>query len=409
VSFPRVTVVTPSYNQGEYLEQTICSVLDQRYPNLEYFIVDGGSTDGSVKIIRRYEPFLAWWVSEPDRGQSHAINKGWQRSTGEILAFLNSDDLYLKGAIHSAATALTRHSSADLAYGRARVFDPNGALYETHPPQPNLRNLIERNYIQQPTVFLRRTLAEKIGWLDEDLHYCFDYDYWLRAAVSASFARVPAITAAIRIHAASKTGSQQSCFARERMAVLDRLFAAHPVLDLDLELKRRACLRDALCAVGLRSNFSPEERDAALVRVQQLRRRLTVSELTAILADWDLESSEGLLAGLPAESEQADRWPVDGFGILPALVDAGLLSVTDAERAERRAAAYRALRAGVRRRRWHQASRRLVGMAIRNPQVLATRAWWGSLARSSSLGSRLLASARDVRGRERRTRSLVAD
>src|SRR5258706_6083465 len=128
IAFPRISIVTPSFNQAAYVDATIRSVLDQRYPNLEYIVVDGGSTDGSVDIIRRYEDRLTYWVSEPDRGQADAINKGLARATGEIRAYLNSDDLYLPGALLRVAAEYRAHPDADIICGVCRVIDEHGRM-----------------------------------------------------------------------------------------------------------------------------------------------------------------------------------------------------------------------------------------------------------------------------------------
>ncbi|MBC7078479.1 MAG: glycosyltransferase, partial [Synergistales bacterium] len=128
---PRVSVVTPSYNQAQFIEETIRSVLLQGYPNLEYLILDGGSTDGSVELIRKYEPWLAYWVSERDEGQADAINRGWRRSTGEILAYLNSDDVYAPGAIHRAVIYLLAHPNAVAVVGSYKLIDAEGKVLRT--------------------------------------------------------------------------------------------------------------------------------------------------------------------------------------------------------------------------------------------------------------------------------------
>ena len=190
---PKLTVITPSFNQGKFIERTIRSVLDQGYPNLEYVIVDGGSTDESVEIIRRYEDRLAWWVSEPDGGQSHAINKGIERTSGEIVAYLNSDDYYLPGAFDRAVTALERAEGSWVAGGAFDVKegDPPKRLRVWRPKPPFYCEGLLRGrhwwmlvpwHVPQPSCFWRRELFERFGAFRLDMHYAFDAEFMLRLA-----------------------------------------------------------------------------------------------------------------------------------------------------------------------------------------------------------------------------------
>lgn len=186
--YPKISIVTPSYNQAEYIEDTLKSVLNQEYPNLEYIVIDGGSTDGSDKIIKKYEGALAYWVSEPDRGQTHAINKGLARATGDILAYLNSDDIYLEGALLDVANFANSYDDVDLIHGKCAIIDRFGqrtggrsASIETYPEIVDLWRVWwnERNFVQ-PEVFWTRRIMEKIGSFNESLFWVMDYDYWLR-------------------------------------------------------------------------------------------------------------------------------------------------------------------------------------------------------------------------------------
>jgi len=186
--WPRVTIVTPSYNQGQFIEETIRSVLLQGYPNLEYIIMDGGSSDGSVDIIRKYDPWLAYWVSEPDRGQSHAVNKGWERATGEIWAWLNSDDLYLPGAIGRAVEALWNNPGNALVHSDVICIDETSLCMKPYRSGPiDAKELLMGNngrHILQPTVFIRRVALWAVGGLDESLHMAMDLDLWIKLALS---------------------------------------------------------------------------------------------------------------------------------------------------------------------------------------------------------------------------------
>lgn len=202
---PKITVVTPSYNQGAYLEQTILSVLGQDYPNLEYFVVDGGSTDESVEVIKRYESRLAWWVSEKDRGQSHAINKGFARATGDIVCWLNSDDFYLPGVLTKVAQFL---AADDFIYGDCLSFSQTGRrCLINRPPAHDPALLGLTDYIVQPSSFWRRSLWEKTGSLNEDVHYAFDWEWYLRAQKLGTFRKCDVIFSAYRFHEAHKSSS----------------------------------------------------------------------------------------------------------------------------------------------------------------------------------------------------------
>lgn len=179
---PLVSIITPSFNQGQFIEETIQSVLSQNYPNLEYIVVDGGSTDKTNQILKKYEGRLRW-ISEKDHGQSEAINKGIRLSRGEILAWLNSDDTYLPGAITKAVSFLEAHPEVMMLYGEGYLIDEKEHTKRRFPAtQPfDLRTLIYvRDYILQQTVFFRRKVLVDVGMLDETLHYGMDWDYWIR-------------------------------------------------------------------------------------------------------------------------------------------------------------------------------------------------------------------------------------
>jgi glycosyltransferase involved in cell wall biosynthesis len=207
--WPRISIVTPSYNHAPFLEATIRSVLLQGYPNLEYLVVDGGSTDESVDVLRRYEPWLAWWVSEPDQGQSHAINKGMARATGEILAWLNSDDIYEPGAFAQVARHFAAMPECRLLYGRGWNIDEAGAKTgRCDWIRPFDRRLfVTSNFILQPAAFWRRSLWEEAGELDVDCHWTMDWEWLLRATAVTEPHYVPVELASWRIRPEIKTAS----------------------------------------------------------------------------------------------------------------------------------------------------------------------------------------------------------
>lgn len=205
---PRITVITPSYNQGETLEQTIRSVLEQNYPHLEYMVIDGGSQDESPSIIRRYQHRLAYWVSEKDRGQSHAINKGFARASGDLLAWLNSDDFYLPGALACIAQAYQAHPTAGLYTGNGLLVDKEGKTIRRYANDVgfDFSSLLQGScYVLQPATFINRAAFEQAGFLDETLHFGMDLEYWLRVGKSFPVVVVDEPLAAFRWYEEVKT------------------------------------------------------------------------------------------------------------------------------------------------------------------------------------------------------------
>lgn len=210
---PRITVVMPSYNQGKYLEAAIQSILTQNYPNLEFIIRDGGSTDDSVAIIRRYESYISHWTSEPDDGPADVINRAFAGATGEILAWLNSDDMYMPGALHAAAGAFLAWPDTDLVYGEGWYIDEKGTRIE---PCRFVRRQFERRYlvnkdpILQPAAFWKRSLWKSTGPLDTSLRWVFDWEWFIRAHGCGSFRYLPADIAYYRVQpeALTRTGGQ---------------------------------------------------------------------------------------------------------------------------------------------------------------------------------------------------------
>jgi len=204
---PLVSIVTPSYNQARFLEETIRSVLAQDYPRLEYIIVDGASTDGSLEIIQNYADRLAWWVSEPDQGQTDAINKGFSKAKGEILAWLNSDDTYRPGAVSAAIKCLLQYPEYGLVYGGADFIDEKGDLIGRFPArQTDYRRLMQGYvHIPQQAAFFRASFWRKVGPLDPSFYFAMDYDLWVRIAAIAPIRYMPEIWANFRLHTGGKT------------------------------------------------------------------------------------------------------------------------------------------------------------------------------------------------------------
>jgi len=214
-SLPLVSIITPSLNQGQFLERTILSIKNQDYPLIEHVVVDGGSSDNTLNVLRKYHRDLKW-ISEPDNGQSDAINKGLRMSRGDILAYLNSDDIYLSGAIRRVVDFFSTSSQTDMVYGNYFIIDQHeNVVRKCRLFDISFANLLKRNIIGQPAVFFRRRILEKVGALDVSLRYSMDFDLWLRIASQGTIKHMDDYVSCFRIHPKSKRIKERFKFAKE--------------------------------------------------------------------------------------------------------------------------------------------------------------------------------------------------
>lgn len=205
---PLVSIITPSYQQGKYIQETIESVLNQDYINIEHIVIDGGSTDNTLDILKSYSHLgdRFYWVSEKDRGQSHAVNKGIHMAKGDIIGWLNSDDTYLPQAVSKAVKTLVEHKEWGMVYGRANYTDEHSRVIGPYPVEPfSHQRLYETCYICQPAAFIRKHVLDAVGGIDENFHFCMDYDLWMRISKNYEFGYIPQNLATSRMHSESKT------------------------------------------------------------------------------------------------------------------------------------------------------------------------------------------------------------
>ena len=226
-SLPRISVITPSYNQADFLEATLRSVLLQNYPNLEYLVIDGGSDDGSVELIKQYEPWIDYWISEPDEGQTQAINKGVAKATGDWLIYINSDDLFYPGALQAMADAAVLHPQSQWIAGWTQVFDAEQTYNIKKPDQEGIERpgnwLTYEVHVPQHSSFVHRRLYEELGSYDDRLQFVFDLEFGLRLGHAGYRpVEIPKIMAGFRIHGESKTYRSQLPFLKEQRRLADQ-------------------------------------------------------------------------------------------------------------------------------------------------------------------------------------------
>lgn len=294
-SLPDVTVVTPSYNQGAFIEETILSVLNQTGIAIEHIVMDGGSTDGTLEILRKFEGRLSY-LSEKDKGQTDAINKGLRRARGRIIAYLNSDDTYLPGAVAKAVRFLDRRREYAMVYGEGYHVDVHGRFLERYYTEPfDFQRLSEICFICQPTVFLRRELLTTVGYFDESLQFCMDYDYWIRVGKRYSIGYLPEYLATSKLHAKGKTLANQTAFHREIVHMIQRHYgyvparwiAAFAHKYLESYLSRKGRMRDLAFRTLVHSIF--------LTKYLAVNRKLPINDLMTRLRrkdDWEANSVE---------------------------------------------------------------------------------------------------------------------
>lgn len=229
IELPLVTIVINSYNQNAFLEKTILSVFEQDYPNMEVLLVDGGSTDGSLEIIQRYAGRFAWWLTEKDSGQAEGINKGLKRAKGELVAWLNSDDHYLPGAIKKAVACWNQNREAVMVYGDVIAVDENDRiLNRMRIGDWQLKDLMEFKIINQPAVFMSRKALESSGYLDLDYHYLLDHQLWLKVASQGRMVHALEVWAAGRFHSAAKNVAGAANFGAEAYRMIEWMKLTQP-------------------------------------------------------------------------------------------------------------------------------------------------------------------------------------
>ena len=229
-----ISIITPSFNQSQFLEEAILSVVNQDYDHIEYIIIDGGSTDGSLDIIRKYHDRLKCWVSEPDSGQSEAINKGWKKATGDMIAWLNADDSYCTDAFSTVANIFAEYPDTILVHGAANTYDQSfkDILFTSYPFDMDPYDMIAGcgGVTTQPSVFIRRSVLDEVGYLNPDLHYIMDWEYWIRIGFhygNHRFCKTDSILSNNRDWPGTKTNRGWNDICEENRRVLHDIFERH--------------------------------------------------------------------------------------------------------------------------------------------------------------------------------------
>ena len=273
MNFPKISIVIPSYNQGQFLEETILSVINQQYPNLELFVVDGASDDNSVEVIKKYEQHLTWWESEKDKGQSDAINKGFAKATGEIISWLCSDDLYMPGALKKVATLFQQQNDGvGLIYGGVTLFRDNKDLstswgYKDFSTERYLAGMA----FSQPAAFYRKKYLDKIGGsVNEQLHYGMDFDLFCRLALVCDFVAVPEIFAKYRLHWQSKSVAKANRFMADWNKAFVNLCNNLGWNSLNDRLRSTGVVDESIFNWHYKFSFTPEKKIVEKVDTEKL-------------------------------------------------------------------------------------------------------------------------------------------
>ena len=273
MDFPKISIVIPSYNQGQFLEETILSVVNQQYPNLELFVVDGGSTDNSVDVIKKYEQHFTWWISEKDKGQSDAINKGFARATGEIVSWLCSDDLYTPATLHKIANYFSEQDdSVGLIYGGITTFK-DGIELKSNWGYKN--STVERYFagmaFSQPAAFFLKKYLDKVGGgVNEELHYGMDFDLFCRLACVCNFVYVNDIFAKYRLHYQSKSVSQSDRFMADWNKTFVNLCNNIGWNSLIEKLRSTGVIDESVFTWNYKFSFTPEKKIIESVDAEKL-------------------------------------------------------------------------------------------------------------------------------------------
>ncbi len=233
-SWPKISIVTPSFNQGKFIEETIRSVICQDYPNIEYIIIDGGSSDNTINIIQKYEKQILYWISESDGGQTDAINKGLKKASGDILAYLNSDDIYTPNTFQIVIDFLNTHPHVDMIYGDIiHINEYSEFICLRKTGKIFLEKYLSCHvHLPQPTVFFRRQAFEKIGFFDDTLNLAMDLDYWIRIFLNFQTEYIPITLAKARIYSEAKSSANSLNYLKERLYILDKTFKNIKLLQL---------------------------------------------------------------------------------------------------------------------------------------------------------------------------------
>ena len=303
--YPTISIVTPSLNQARFLEETILSVLEQGYPNLEYIIMDGGSTDGSIEIIKKHAHLLTYWESKPDHGQSHAINKGFRMATGELVAWLNSDDLLTPGALQEIAEIWNEDQSFGFIHGVSELIDEYGDSQNKFfgSEFDLMENLItSRNTVAQQSTFINRRHLESVGYLDESLHMSMDWDLWLRLAAQFPSKFIPRVWSKTRHWPMTKTRTQLLLSGDEHIRIAKKQLN-NKTLRISKDLKRKILA----AGYGRKAVLEFQEGHRSMFTLCLLRSLLYSPDMKGGMAKKLLESDAHVLKFLLEEYRTAQR------------------------------------------------------------------------------------------------------